>query len=57
MEEAQDLANILKSGKMPAPARIIQEEVVGLVDNAGDRRSPLLRRDDNQVMQSHAGGA
>jgi SecD/SecF fusion protein len=27
--EAQDLANILKSGKMPAPARIIQESVVG----------------------------
>ncbi len=27
--EAKDLANILKSGKMPAPARIIQEEVVG----------------------------
>jgi SecD/SecF fusion protein len=29
IEEAKDLANILKSGKMPAPARIIQEEVVG----------------------------
>ena len=29
IEEGQDLANILKSGKMPAPARIIQEEVVG----------------------------
>jgi len=29
IQEAQDLANILKSGKMPAPARIIQEEVVG----------------------------
>ncbi len=29
IEEARDLANILKSGKMPAPARIIQEEVVG----------------------------
>ncbi len=29
VEEAKDLANILKSGKMPAPARIIQEEVVG----------------------------
>ncbi len=28
-EEAQDLANVLKSGKMPAPARIIQEEIVG----------------------------
>lgn len=29
VEEAKDLANILKSGKMPAPAIIIQEEVVG----------------------------
>jgi SecD/SecF fusion protein len=29
IEEAKDLANILKSGKMPAPARIMQEEVVG----------------------------
>jgi len=28
-EEAQDLATILKSGKMPAPARIVQEDVVG----------------------------
>lgn len=29
VEEAKDLANTLKSGKMPAPARIIQEDVVG----------------------------
>ncbi len=29
VNEAKDLANILKSGKLPAPARIIQEEVVG----------------------------
>ncbi len=29
IEEAKDLANVLKSGKMPAPARIIQEEIVG----------------------------
>lgn len=28
-EEAKDLANILQSGKMPAPARIVQEDVVG----------------------------
>jgi SecD/SecF fusion protein len=28
-EEATDLANILKSGKLPAPARIVQEQVVG----------------------------
>lgn len=27
--EADDLANVLKSGKLPAPARIIQEAVVG----------------------------
>ena len=27
--EAKDLANILKSGKLPAPARIIADEVVG----------------------------
>ncbi len=29
VEEAQDLSNILKTGKLPAPARIIQEQVVG----------------------------
>jgi SecD/SecF fusion protein len=29
VEEATDLANILKSGKMPAPARIMQEDIVG----------------------------
>ncbi|MCX6233928.1 MAG: protein translocase subunit SecDF [Bacteroidetes bacterium] len=29
VEEAQDMANILKAGKLPAPAHIIQEEVVG----------------------------
>lgn len=29
VEEAKDLANILKSGKMPAPAVIIAEDVVG----------------------------
>ena len=29
MEEAKDLANVLKSGKMPAPAHIVQEDVVG----------------------------
>ena len=27
--EAKDLANVLKSGKLPAPARIIQEAIVG----------------------------
>lgn len=29
IEEAQDLANILKAGKLPAPARILEEAVVG----------------------------
>ncbi|HBL74863.1 MAG: protein translocase subunit SecDF [Bacteroidetes bacterium GWF2_42_66] len=29
VEEALDLANILKSGKMPAPANIVQEQIVG----------------------------
>ena len=29
LEEAKDLANILKSGKLPAPAVIVQEAIVG----------------------------
>ncbi|HPE87278.1 MAG TPA: protein translocase subunit SecDF [Bacteroidales bacterium] len=29
VEEAQDIANILKAGKLPAPAHIVQEEIVG----------------------------
>lgn len=29
IREAQDLANILESGKLPAPARIIADEIVG----------------------------
>lgn len=29
IEEAQDLANILKAGKLPAPAHIVEEAVVG----------------------------
>lgn len=28
-EEAKDLANVLNSGKMPAPAHIVQEDVIG----------------------------
>ncbi len=28
-EEAKDLANVLKSGKMSAPARIVQEDIIG----------------------------
>ncbi|MDI3526800.1 MAG: SecD/SecF fusion protein [Tenuifilum sp.] len=29
VEEAKDLANVLKSGKLPAPARIVEEQLVG----------------------------
>ncbi|MBQ7194987.1 MAG: protein translocase subunit SecDF [Bacteroidales bacterium] len=29
LDEATDLANVLKSGKLPAPATIVQEQVVG----------------------------
>jgi len=29
VDEAKDLANTLKSGKMPAPAKIVQEDIVG----------------------------
>ena len=29
IEEAKDLANILKTGKLPAPSRIVEENVVG----------------------------
>ena len=28
-EDTKDLANVLKSGKMPAPAKIVQEDIVG----------------------------
>ena len=28
-DQAKDLANVLKSGKMPAPAHIVQEDIVG----------------------------
>ncbi|MCC5943906.1 MAG: protein translocase subunit SecDF [Bernardetiaceae bacterium] len=29
IEEAQDLANVLKAGKLPAPTRIVEEAVIG----------------------------
>jgi SecD/SecF fusion protein len=29
VEEAKDLANVLKAGKLPAPARIVQSDIVG----------------------------
>ncbi len=28
-DQSKDLANVLKSGKMPAPARIVQEDIIG----------------------------
>jgi SecD/SecF fusion protein len=42
VEEAQDLANILKAGKLPAPARIVQEEVVGPTLGAESIRAGFL---------------
>ncbi|MDO4214401.1 MAG: protein translocase subunit SecDF [Bacteroidales bacterium] len=29
IEDTKDLANVLKSGKMPAPAKIVQEDIIG----------------------------
>jgi len=29
LEEAKDLANVLKAGSLPAPTRIVQEEIIG----------------------------
>ena len=34
-EQAKDLANVLKSGKMPAPAHIVQEDIVGPSSGSG----------------------
>ncbi|MBN1198987.1 MAG: protein translocase subunit SecD, partial [Bacteroidales bacterium] len=42
VEEALDLSNILKAGKLPAPARIVQEEVVGPSLGRESIRSGLL---------------
>jgi len=42
VEEALDLANILKAGTLPAPARIVQEEVVGPSLGRESIRSGLL---------------
>ena len=41
VDEAKDLANTLKSGKMPAPARIVQEDVVGPTLGAESIRAGL----------------
>ena len=42
VEEATDLANVLKSGKLPAPATIIQEQVVGPSLGAESIRAGLI---------------
>ncbi|MDY6464213.1 MAG: protein translocase subunit SecDF [Bacteroidales bacterium] len=42
MENCQDLANVLKSGKLPAPATIIQEQVVGPSLGAESIRSGMI---------------
>ncbi|MBO7077572.1 MAG: protein translocase subunit SecD, partial [Bacteroidales bacterium] len=42
IEEATDLTNVLKSGKLPAPATIVQEQVVGPSLGAESIRSGLL---------------
>ncbi|MCL2501694.1 MAG: protein translocase subunit SecDF [Bacteroidales bacterium] len=42
MTEADDLSNVLKSGKLPAPARIIQEAVVGPSLGAESIKAGLL---------------
>jgi len=42
IREAKDLANILKAGSLPAPAKIIEEAVVGPSMGADNIRSSLL---------------
>jgi len=42
VEEATDLVNVLKSGKLPAPATIIQEQVVGPSLGAESIRNGLI---------------
>ena len=42
VDEATDLTNVLKSGKLPAPATIIQEQVVGPSLGAESIRSGLI---------------
>ncbi|MEP7129083.1 MAG: protein translocase subunit SecD, partial [Chitinophagales bacterium] len=42
INEAKDLANILKAGKLPAPARIVEESVVGPTLGEAAVRSGLL---------------
>ncbi len=42
IEEATDLTNVLKSGKLPAPATIVQEQVVGPSLGAASIRAGLI---------------
>ena len=42
VEEATDLTNVLKSGKLPAPAKIIQEQVVGPTLGSRSIRAGLI---------------
>ncbi len=42
IKEAEDLANVLKSGKLPAPASIIQEQVVGPSLGSASIRAGLI---------------
>lgn len=42
IEEATDLTNVLKSGKLPAPATIVQEQVVGPSLGAESIRAGLI---------------
>jgi len=42
VEEATDLTNVLKSGKLPAPATIVQEQVVGPSLGSESIRSGLI---------------
>ena len=42
VEEATDLTNVLKSGKLPAPATIVQEQVVGPSLGAESVRAGLI---------------
>jgi SecD/SecF fusion protein len=42
VDEATDLVNVLKSGKLPAPAKIIQEQVVGPSLGARSIRSGMI---------------
>ncbi len=42
VEEAQDLSNVLECGKLPAPAKIIQEQVVGPTLGAKSIKAGLI---------------